>query len=554
MSIMQMQERGIYTVARGDVMASSHQEDFLDLPSADFIASILPISHFQLDLETRVFSFDKNFGPMLGLPATARMTMDDFFARTLPREKYVLELKLLTVEQGYSSALNTTIQLLDSAGAMQWLEWSSVVDSDARTENCAGVKLRGILRHVSDSNSGQRDLLQSERWFMEVLEESPHALYRIDIRKNRFDYVSKGFANALGMTREEVLATPYTEFLKFHPDDAEKLIKVRDEIYKNQHGGRFTMYMEFRFLLKTGKYVWLNDTFTIVPGPDGQLAYQVGFGSVIEERKQLEEQLRQSNELLEERVKQRTIELRQANETLTRLMGQRQELEKKLLEISERERRFMGRELHDGLCQQIVGVMCMFEAVRARLARKKVAEESELTMMRDFLQDSVMQIRTLSRGLCPLALDPHSVGAALSTIAVQTSVLYKIECRFSGSVNVSVADADAALHLYRITQEAIQNGIRHGSAQKIAIGLTADSENINITIENDGRPLSVEAGKLSTKAVSEAGSGLGLKLIDYRVGLLRGTWKIENQPQNAGVRLTINAPIYGGNYNEATVA
>jgi signal transduction histidine kinase len=291
-----------------------------------------------------------------------------------------------------------------------------------------------------------------------------------------------------------------------------------------------------------------------VPGPDGQLAYQVGFGSVIEERKQLEEQLRQSNELLEERVKQRTIELRQANETLTRLMGQRQELEKKLLEISERERRFMGRELHDGLCQQIVGVMCMFEAVRARLARKKVAEESELTMMRDFLQDSVMQIRTLSRGLCPLALDPHSVGAALSTIAVQTSVLYKIECRFSGSVNVSVADADAALHLYRITQEAIQNGIRHGSAQKIAIGLTADSENISITIENDGRPLSVEAGKLSTKAVSEAGSGLGLKLIDYRVGLLRGTWKIENQPQNAGVRLTINAPIYGGNYNEATVA
>lgn len=534
-------------------MTCSNPDEFLDLPSAELIASLLPISHFKLDLETEILRFDKRFGPMLGLPAIARMSLDEFFSRLQGAEPQQFRYLFLAIKQGYSKTANRRFFYEDAAGCYRCLEWSSVVESDNADENAPCQRLIGIIRLVDDSeNMGQRDLQQSERWFMNVLEESPHALYRIDLRKNRFDYVSKGFADALGMTREEILSSSYADFMKMHPEDAAKLCEVRDEIYKSYNGKRFTIHVDFRYLLKTGKYIWLEDTFTLVPGPDGSIAYQVGFGSVIEERKRLEEQLKQSNEMLEERVQQRTAELHQANMTLTQLMDQRQELEKKLLEISERERRFMGRELHDGLCQQIVGVMCMFEALRNRLAKKNVAEESELKMMRDFLQDAVMQIRTLSRGLCPLALEPNSVGAALSTLAAQTSVLYKVDCKYSGSASIEVADADAALHLYRITQEAIQNGIRHGGARKIAINLTADNSNIRIDIENNGKPLSKVQKESTPKPLSEAGSGLGLKLIDYRVGLLGGTWQIEDRQNNDGVILTINAPMNGGNLNEAT--
>jgi len=536
-------------------MICSNHEDFLELPSAEFIASLLPISHFKLDLETEMFSFDKNFGPMLGFPAMPGMSLADFYSRLSGVEPGNFRMKLLSVKQGYSETLTRRFVLQDAAGCPRWLEWYSVVASETDNNKAGGKHLTGIIRLMDDDeNLGQRDLLQSERWFMEVLEESPHAMYRIDVMKNRFDYVSKGFADALGMTREEVLTTPYTDFMRMHPEDAERLCKLRDEIYRSYDGKRFTVHIEFRYLLKTGKYIWLDDTFTLVPGPDGQIVYQVGFGTVIEERKQLEEALRKSNELLEERVQERTAELHKANQALTQLMDQRQELEKKLLEISERERRFMGRELHDGLCQQIVGVMCMFEALRTRLATRKVAEESELKMMRDFLQDAVMQIRTLSRGLCPMALEPNSVGAALSTLAAQTSVLYKIDCKYSGSASIRVADADAALHLYRITQEAIQNGIRHGGARKIDINLTSDSSSMKINITNNGKPLSRSSNESGPQPSHEAGSGLGLKLIDYRVGLLGGTWKIEDRHNNAGVTLTINAPINGGSLNEATIA
>lgn len=536
-------------------MTCSIHENFLELPSPEFIASLLPISHFKLDLKTEMLSFDKNFGPMLGLSAISRMSLNDFLSRVSEVEQEYFKMHFLPIKYDYSRAMNRRFLFKDDNDCYRCLEWNSVVVSDLETENASGKVLAGIIRLIDDDeNLGHRELQQSERWFMEVLEESPHAMYRIDIKKNRFDYVSKGFADSLGMTREEILTSPYSDFMRMHPEDIERLGKIREEIYKSFNGKRMTIHIEFRYQLKTGRYIWLEDTFTLVPGPNGEIAYQVGFGSVIEDRKKLEEALRKSNELLEERVLAKTSELQNANKTLIELMHQRRELEKKLLEISERERRFMGRELHDGLCQQIVGVMCMFEALRTRMANKKVSEESELKMMRDFLQDAVMQIRTLSRGLCPLALEPNSVGAALSTLAAQTSVLYKVDCKYSGSASVRVGDADAALHLYRITQEAIQNGIRHGGAKKIAIDLVTDSSSMNISIKNNGKPLSKVAKESSPKPLHEAGSGLGLKLIDYRVGLLGGSWKIEDQPDNDGVLLTINAPIYGDNLNEVTNA
>ncbi|MBF0543957.1 MAG: PAS domain-containing protein [Candidatus Riflebacteria bacterium] len=105
-----------------------------------------------------------------------------------------------------------------------------------------------------------------------------------------------------------------------HPDDNKRLWAQHSEMMKNNKSGNFTMYAEFRLKLPNGEYVWVDDTFTVIPGPDGQFEFQVGFGSVIEERKRLEENLRQARETLEERVKERTLELAKVNQTLIEVM------------------------------------------------------------------------------------------------------------------------------------------------------------------------------------------------------------------------------------------
>ena len=202
--------------------------------------------------------------------------------------------------------------------------------------------------------------------------------------------------------------------------------------------------------------------------------------------------------------------------------------------------------------------MCMSDAVHQKLRLKQIAEQSDLAMMRDFLHVAVQQTRTLARGLCPLALEPKGIGLALSSLATQTSFLYKIDCQYQGLAEFSMPDADAALHLYRISQEAIQNGIRHGGAKKVAIKLSADPRHLTLVVENDGRrlPASVAPGKKpgtrSRGAAPREGeeSGIGLKLINYRADLLGGSWNIANGSQGRGVRLSLHIPLAGTGNSE----
>jgi len=103
-----------------------------------------------------------------------------------------------------------------------------------------------------------------------------------------------------------------------------------------------------------------------------------------------------------------------------------------------------------------------------------------------------------------------------------------------------------ALHLYRISQEAIQNAIRHGGAKRVRIELAAADNGICMYIENDGKPLPEARNRSGQEAERLEGGGLGLKLIDYRVEMLGGEWQIVNGAPSGGVRLSIHIPMNGG--------
>lgn len=520
-------------------MTNAFLEDLQGSQDA-LIADLFGMSRFRLDLETRTVHFDKRFGPLLAMEPVSSMSLEEFLERLDPLyQRWYFEQDMKAIVAGRASLFRRDVLLSDANGGKRWFECIARPDVE---NNGGGGAIIGAFCDISARKVKKTELSESERWFKEVLEESPHAMYRIDLRKNRFDYVSMGFARTLGFSREEILRMPYADFVgRFHPADIQRVYRAYEEKVLTAGDRKVTLYFELRFLHAEGHYIWIDDTFTIVPDSEGQAVYQVGFGSAIEERKRLEEELKKSHERLEERVRERTKELDEANRRLEKMMSERRELEKKLLEISERERRFIGRELHDGLCQQIAGVMCMSDAVQRKLELKKVPEEAELGMMRDFLHDAVQQTRTLARGLCPLALDPQAIGDALATLASQTSYLYKVDCRYEGGQALALADPDAALHLYRITQEGIQNSIRHGGAKKVRIGLQELDGEMLLRVDNNGAPLS----KNSKDRTKGAGTpeGLGLRLIDYRSGLLGGTWNISDLADDQGVRLEVRVAL-----------
>src|SRR6185369_5976674 len=93
--------------------------------------------------------------------------------------------------------------------------------------------------------------------------------------------------------------------------------------------------------------------------------------------KQAEAALRKSHEELETRVQERTADLSAANSQLQSAMAERRRLEYELLDITEKERRRIGLDLHDDLGQKLSGVALMAKGLELRLSKQKSADAAK---------------------------------------------------------------------------------------------------------------------------------------------------------------------------------
>lgn len=222
-------------------------------------------------------------------------------------------------------------------------------------------------------------------------------------------------------------------------------------------------------------------------------------------------------------------------------LTERRGLERQLLKISDAEQQRIGADLHDGLGQQLTGLACMAAALRDRL-RVKLPEESSLAdLVAKIANEATEQSRALARGLSPVQLEAHGVSSALEDLAFQSQRLHNIECRFSQKGPSPQMDHLAAIHLYRIVQESIHNAVRHGCAQRIRIGLLANSTRHRLIILDDGHGFDSRA--------TRADMGRGLRLMQYRANMLGGTLQIRSR-LGFGTRVICDWPPISQYINE----
>jgi PAS domain S-box-containing protein len=201
---------------------------------------------------------------------------------------------------------------------------------------------------------------------------------------------------------------------------------------------------------------------------------------------------------------------------------ERKRLEKEILEISERERRRIGRDLHDGLCQHLAGVEMMSQVLEqklsARSSRDAARRAGEISRN---VREAISQTRSLARGLSPVTLESEGLMSALQELAESTGKIFGVACRFDCDPPVSVADHAAATHLFRLAQEAVANGIKHGLAKRISIQLTGDRGRVILKVDDDGAGFPAEIFK---------SKGMGLRIMQSRAGMMDGTLAIERNP------------------------
>jgi signal transduction histidine kinase len=210
-----------------------------------------------------------------------------------------------------------------------------------------------------------------------------------------------------------------------------------------------------------------------------------------------------------------------------------QQLEREVLQISETEQRRIGQDLHDGVCQRLVGIELMSEALEHKVARKSKTLAAQLAVISQNLREVAGQTRALAHGLSPLAMGIEGLTETLRELAASTEGLFLVACRFESESPVRIQDHVTATHLYRIAQEAISNAIKHGHAAHIEIGLDERPEGIVLSVADDGR---------GHAPFAPSNHGMGLHIMQYRANQIAGTLTITSRP-SGGIVVACSLPV-----------
>lgn len=267
--------------------------------------------------------------------------------------------------------------------------------------------------------------------------------------------------------------------------------------------------------------------FSVIVTPIPEAGYANVYGSDVTERKHAEESLREYRHHLEELVQTRTAELMRANEKLVQEIEQRKRLEKEILNISEREQRRIGRELHDSIGQQFTGIAFMMKVLEQKLGKKLPEEASDAQEIKKLVNQSMDQMRGLAKGLHPVDLDAGSLTAALQELASTTEMVFGIQCDLKCDESVPVDDAEVATHLYRITQEAITNAIKHGQARNVQVEFACRDGKTVLSIENDGLDFPQKLDRMR--------AGMGLQIMDHRADIIGASLEIRKAPEGGTI-------------------
>jgi two-component system sensor kinase FixL len=202
-------------------------------------------------------------------------------------------------------------------------------------------------------------------------------------------------------------------------------------------------------------------------------------------------------------------------------VSERKQLEREVLDIANRERHRLGTDLHDGLGQELTGVALMLRSVSTRLGHNSPATVPQIDGIVGLVNHAIESTRAMARGLAPVTIDQGGLGSALEELTSRSRAAYGVQVRLRRTVPADLQiGEDTAIHLYRITQEAINNSIRHGRAARVQVTLRERAGRLELSVSDDG--VGLADGHAQCR-------GMGLKIMRYRARMIGGTIEIRRR-------------------------
>lgn len=224
-------------------------------------------------------------------------------------------------------------------------------------------------------------------------------------------------------------------------------------------------------------------------------------------------------------------ELIQSNKLLREEIVRRQNAEVEILEITQAEQIRVGMLLHDGICQELSGILLFAKSLAQKMERDKGLELAELKKISDMLLTTVDKARDTARGLYPGEMSGSSLIHALEDLVAKCE---NVACSFHCPEPIVIDDNLMAAHLYRIAQEGVSNALKHAKARHIELSFTRHAGKIILAIKDDGVGLSGD---------TKQEKGIGMKIMKNRSRMLGGVFQMKsNTPQGVILECVFSIP------------
>jgi len=212
---------------------------------------------------------------------------------------------------------------------------------------------------------------------------------------------------------------------------------------------------------------------------------------------------------------------------------ERKRLERALREATHREHQRLGQEIHDGLGQELTGLAYLASSLASEAADSGSVFAQDLTKLADVARHTIETCRSIARGVSPLTETRGSLVQSLRQIADLAAAGGHACVNFEAIENAPLTlPSESRDQLHRITQEAINNALKHSDADNIELSIRIDEKLVRIKIVDNGRGL---------RPSGAAQSGFGIDGMRQRARTIGARLRIENR-RRGGAAIVCECP------------
>jgi PAS domain S-box-containing protein len=404
-----------------------------------------------------------------------------------------------------------------------------------------------VFADITARRQAEEALAAAHGQTQDIIDNTPDLVYAFDL-EDRFVMANAAIAALLNSTPEQMIGKKRQEFMPkedavWHESNDRKVIET----------GRMLEFEEYS-QLKGRSITWLTKKFPLRDA-QGRISAVAGISADITDRKRAEQELRELNLSLEQRVTERTAELahtvealqgeieqrlqaenelRLANEQLAQRTDQLRRLAGELTAVEQAERKRLSKILHDGLQQHLASAKMQLGGLAEQIENedlKRTADEIEKV-----IGEGLSMSRSLNAELSPPFLHEGRLPEGLEWLIRWMREKHRLSVELSLGAVPELRE-DVKMLVFESVRELLFNALKHAqvSRAQVRLELVGDGE-MRVTVSDEG------AGFDPCRLLPAGdGGGFGLFSIRERIGLLGGSLEIDSTP-GSGSRVALTVP------------